>query len=90
MRTEYLATGALRAAASLASGKDISIITYDDLIVSQLTQPQLTSVSHPVKELGKEAVRILLEKQINKNKNDYFLALPKIIDRGSVVTPKKN
>ena len=90
--TEYLAAGALRACSelNLKIGKDISIITYDSLIVSQLTQPQLTSVSHPVKEMGKEAVRILLEKEINKNKNDYFLALPKIIDRGSVVISKKN
>ena len=89
--TEYLAAGALRACSelNLKIGKDISIITYDSLVVSQLTQPQLTSVSHPVKELGKEAVRILLEKKIDKNKNDYFLALPKVIDRGSVVTPKK-
>ena len=33
-------------------GQDISIITFDSLIVSNLITPQITSISFPVKELG--------------------------------------
>jgi len=84
--TEYIAAGAIKACddLSLKIGKDISLITYDSLVISHLTNPSLTSISHPVRELGNQAVNILLEMRSKKGKNKNYMATPTIIERGSV------
>ncbi len=84
--TEYIAAGAIKACSkmNIKIGKDLSIITYDSLIVSNLIHPELTSISHPNDDLGYNAVRILMDKKLNiKDKN--YLAKAEIIDRGSVL-----
>ena len=52
--TEYIAAGAIRACNDLKIkiGHDISLITYDSLIVSNLITPKITSISHPTEDLG--------------------------------------
>ena len=84
--TEYSAVGAIKACDFLNKkiGIDISVITFDGPVVQDLTSPALTAVSHPIKELGNEAITILIENIRNKSNNRFFLAKPKIIERGSV------
>ena len=65
-------------------GKDISIITFDGALVKDLSSPPITAVSFPVKELGKRAINILLNKSKSKNVSDNYLAKTEIIERGSV------
>jgi len=84
--TEYSALGAVKACdlLNLKIGKDISLITFDGPLIQDLSSPPLTVVSHPIKELGKQAINILLENSNMKSKNRNFLAIPNIIERGSV------
>ena len=85
--TEYSALSAIKACnhLNLKIGLDISIITFDGPLVRDLSSPPITAASFPVKELGKKAINILLNK---KDKNLNFLAKSKIIERGSVHTVK--
>ncbi len=84
--TEYIAAGAIRACNDLKIkiGHDISLITYDSLIVSNLITPKITSISHPTEDLGYNAVKLLMSKNGNDSKNNFYMAKPTIIDRGSV------
>jgi len=84
--TEYLAAGAIKACSkmNIKIGKDLSIITYDSLVISNLLQPELTSISHPNDQLGYNAVRFLMDKKL-KIENKNFLAKARILDRGSVL-----
>ena len=77
--------GAIQACAELGKtiGKDISLITFDGPVVESLTNPQLSAISHPLEELGTNAIKILMRSD-KKFKNSSFLVTPKIIDRGSV------
>ena len=86
--TEFSALSAIKACNYLnyKIGKDISIITFDGALVRDLSSPPITAVSFPVKELGKRAINILLNKNINKNQPDNYLAKTEIIERGSVHT----
>ena len=63
-------------------GKDISLITFDGSVVNSISSPSITAVTHDRKQLGKKAIEILTSNQ--KTKLNYFLAKPKIIERGSV------
>ena len=83
--TEFSSVGAIQACAELGKtiGKDISLITFDGPVVESLTNPQLSAISHPLEELGTNAIKILMRSD-KKFKNSSFLVAPKIIDRGSV------
>ena len=84
--TEFSALSAIKVCnhLDLKIGKDISIITFDGPLVRDLSTPPLTAASFPVKELGKRAISILLNKDRNSKKFTNYLAKSKIIDRGSV------
>lgn len=47
--------------------EDISIIGFDDLPVSKLIYPRLTTISQPFEEIGIAATELLLNKLNNKN-----------------------
>ena len=84
--TEFSALSAIKACNYLnyKIGKDISIITFDGALVRDLSSPPITAVSFPVKELGKRAINILLNKNKNKNLQVKYSAETEIIERGSV------
>ena len=84
--TEYSAVGAIKACNELNKkiGKNISIITFDGPVVELLTNPALTSITHPRKQLGLKAIEMLLDMEKKDYKHRSFLAKPKIVDRGTV------
>jgi LacI family transcriptional regulator len=59
---DLLALGVLRAAADLGLRipKDVSVVGYDDVATSRYLVPRLTSVSRDARNLGCEAVKLLL------------------------------
>tara|TARA_Y100001970_G_scaffold274681_1_gene374846 strand:- start:1632 stop:2645 length:1014 start_codon:yes stop_codon:yes gene_type:complete len=87
--TEYSAAGAIKALNQINKkiGKDISLITFDGSVVNSISSPSITAVTHDRKQLGKKAIEILTSNQ--KIKINYFLAKPKIIERGSVHQVRK-
>ena len=90
--TEYSGVGAIKACNELNKkiGINISIITFDGPVVESLTTPALTAITHPRKELGLKAIEILLDMNNKDNKYQSYLAKPKIVERGTVHTLKKN
>lgn len=60
--SDAMAIGALRAARDLGLNVpgDLSIVGYDDVAVTQFTDPPLTTVHQPIRRKGEEAVRLLL------------------------------
>ena len=65
---------------NLKIGRDISIITFDGPLVRDLSTPPITAVSFPVKELGKKAINILLNRDKKQNNTSNFLAEVNIIE----------
>ena len=84
--TEYSGVGAIKACKELKKiiGKDISIITFDGPVVETLTNPALTAVSHPRKQLGLKAIEMLLDMENKNYKHQSYLEKPKIVERGTV------
>lgn len=60
---DFMAVGALNAARAkgLSVPKDLSIIGFDNTIVSQITEPPLSTVDHHMSELGDTAARRMVE-----------------------------
>ena len=59
---DMTALGAIEAvqAAGLRVGREVSVVGFDDLFFAASLQPPLTSFRQPKKELGKQAMQLLL------------------------------
>lgn len=60
---DEMAIGAIRALAShgLAVPGDVSVVGFDDIRFARYTSPPLTTIAQPKNELGREAMRMLIE-----------------------------
>ncbi len=82
---EEMALGILAACGELglAVGRDVSLISFDDLPWTRVVSPPISIVRRPVHELGKAAVRMLVEQM--RGGSPKTLILPTaLISRGSV------
>ena len=89
--TDIVALGAHKAAsrAGLRLGVDISIIGCDDIEMSTLVTPELTSIRTPQRELGARAVRLLIQQLDSDGAVEPTIqVLPvKLVRRGSTGRP---
>ncbi|MFF2450027.1 substrate-binding domain-containing protein [Neobacillus sp. NPDC058068] len=73
--------------------EDISIVGYDDSNLTEATEVQLTSVSHPKMKMGIEAAKWIIAAVENKNAaNDLPKSIvfePKLIIRNSTLPVKE-
>ena len=75
---DLMALGALRAAAEAGCSvpNDLAIVGYDDLDIARFTNPPLTTIAQPKKEVGTQAVSILVDRMTRKSSPPSRLVLP--------------
>ncbi len=75
---DLMAIGALRAAteAGYLIPDDIAIVGYDDLEIARFTNPPLTTIAQPKKEIGRQAVHLLVDRMSEKSRPPSRLVLP--------------
>jgi LacI family transcriptional regulator len=75
---DLMALGALRASAEAGCSvpKDLAVVGYDDLELSRFTNPPLTTIAQPKKEIGVQAVNMLIDRMSQRNKPPTRLVLP--------------
>jgi len=70
--------------------KDISIIGFNNENICKFSIPSLTSVKQPKKEMGEQAMQLLLDAiEGKKNINKNLILSTQIIERNSVAKPRK-
>jgi LacI family transcriptional regulator len=83
---DLMALGALRAAAEAGCSipKDLAVVGYDDLEIAHFTNPPLTTIAQPKKEIGAQAVHLLVDRMSQRNRPPSRLVLaPELIIRRS-------
>ena len=64
---------------------DISIVGMDDIFVSKMVTPKLTTIHEPAEEMGKRSAKYLIDKIEGKTKNIVNITLqPTLVERNSV------
>ncbi|MDQ0856582.1 LacI family DNA-binding transcriptional regulator [Bacillus sp. V2I10] len=89
--TEFLAIGALQGAHELnvKVPDELSIVGFDDTVLSAICEPPLTTIAQPIEEMGKKVVELLIEEIAKKKESKQRVVLsPKLIVRNS--TAKKS
>src|SRR5829696_774483 len=83
---DLMALGALRAAAEAGYSvpTDLAVVGYDDLELAQFTNPPLTTIAQPKKEIGFQAINLLVDRMSRKNLPPSRVVLaPELIIRRS-------
>ena len=83
---DLMAIGALRAAAEVGYSipKDLAVVGYDDLEIARFTNPPLTTIAQAKKEIGAQAVNLLVDRMARKSRPPSRLVLaPELIVRRS-------
>lgn len=75
---DLMALGALRAAAEAGCSVpgDLALVGYDDLELAQFTNPPLTTIAQPKKEIGIQAVTLLVDRIAQKSRAPSRVVLP--------------
>jgi len=73
----WLTMGTLRAAP-----EDVVVVGFDDFYLADLLRRPVTTVAQPVEDLGREAVRLLLEEVASPGGNRHVVLPPRLIVRG--------
>jgi LacI family transcriptional regulator len=76
----------------IAVPDDVSVVGFDDLDIAPYVQPALTTVRQPAREMGEEALRLLLER-MSADPNTPFkhvLLLPELVVRESCGAKSKD
>jgi len=70
--------------------EDVSILGYDNIFIDEIVSPEITTVATPLEELGRFAVKNLIQNS-NKKKRTYKKTLlePKLVIRGSCIKNKQ-
>lgn len=75
---DLMALGALRAAAEAGFSvpRDLAVVGYDDLELARFTNPPLTTIAQPKKEIGTQAVGLLASRIAQRSRPPSRLVLP--------------
>lgn len=75
---DLMALGALRAAAEAGCSvpKDLAVVGYDDLEIAHFTNPPLTTIAQPKKEIGARAIHLLVDRMTSRSSPPSRLVLP--------------
>ncbi|HEV8230118.1 MAG TPA: LacI family DNA-binding transcriptional regulator [Candidatus Limnocylindria bacterium] len=82
---DRFAIGCYRAirAAGLRVGADVSIVGFDDIVMTEWVDPPLTSVSQPRNEMGRIAIDLLLAVLTGRSAPELVVVQPQLVVRGS-------
>ena len=71
--------------------EDVSIVGFDDQIYATKFRPQLTTVSQPFEQIGRQGVTMLLKLIKQSSKRNVTVEFdPELIVRDSTGVPRKN
>lgn len=73
-----LTVGTLRAAPD-----DVVVVGFDDFFVADLLRRPVTTIAQPIEELGRQAVRLLMEEIAKPGGNRQLILPPKLVVRGA-------
>lgn len=72
----WMTVGALRGAP-----EDVEIVGFDDIYLADMLRRPLVTIAHPVEELGRNAVRVLLDEIAHRGTNERVVLAPRLIVR---------
>ncbi|WP_434599625.1 LacI family DNA-binding transcriptional regulator [Streptomyces sp. A5-4] len=75
---DLIAAGALRALRAAGRGvpEDVAVVGFDDIPMAQHTEPPLTTVRQPMRQMGETAARLLLARLDGETIPDVPVVLP--------------
>lgn len=88
VQNDYMAAGVLKAIREegLDCPKDISLVGFDNSKYSRISDPMLTTINPPFEEMGKTAVKLMVDLSNGANAQSIFLPCELIRENNTVKT----
>lgn len=86
---DLLAAGVIQAAKEIdvSIPRNLSVVGFDNTVLSTTTSPMLTTVSQPIKEMGSKVVELLMqEMEASKLYKERLLLSPELMIRQSTAS----
>lgn len=64
--------------------KNVSIMGYDNINISQIMEPELTTIAQPIYKMGETACKLIVDIIEKKIKNTTIVLRPKLLERNTV------
>lgn len=83
---DLLAVGVMKGARELGINvpNELSVIGFDNTILSTTTVPELTTIAQPIAEMGKKIVDVIIDEiKYEKDTSERVLFVPELIVRGT-------
>ena len=90
--SDFLAAGVIKKAAelNLSIGREFSVMGFDNIRMTEIYSPSISSVEQPCFDIGKKVAELVIE-NINGNKNSGRVCLPhRLVFRQSTENVKSN
>jgi LacI family transcriptional regulator len=82
-----IATSAVAHEAGLRVPEDLSVVGVDNIPESAMTSPPLTTVEQPIREMGRQAVRLLIDLVSGQEPEQTQITLEtRLVERGSTAS----
>ncbi|MGZ8869223.1 MAG: LacI family DNA-binding transcriptional regulator [Thermoanaerobaculia bacterium] len=72
----WMTVGALR-----GTPEDVELVGFDDIYLADMLRRPLATIAHPVEELGRHAIRVLLDEIAHRGTNERVVLAPRLIVR---------
>ena len=88
---DMTALGALRVARTkgIRVPEDISLVGFDDLFIASYTEPPLTTIRQPKRQMGRRAMELLLQLLKGENSQQTIWMQGELILRDSTAPPRE-
>ena len=86
VHNDQMAIGAMRALREVGKHipNDVALVSYDDIPAAEYTEPPLTTIRQPMREVGRVAARLLIRRIELDNPADGTVLLdPELVRRGT-------
>lgn len=83
--SDTLAVGAINGtpAAGRRVPDDLAVVGFDDVPLASIFEPSLTTIAQPRRELGQEAMRVLLQRIAGEQPSSITLAHTLVVRRSA-------
>ena len=68
---------------------DVSVVGFDDIVLAEAVEPQLTTIHQPRREIGQAAMALLIEQLSGRGAPSDLTLSTRLIERASAAVPPK-
>ena len=68
---------------------DVSVVGFDDIVLAETVEPQLTTIHQPRREIGQAAMALLIQQLSGRGGRSDLILPTRLVERASAAAPRQ-